>query len=408
MDAGDDPLMPVTAPAAPGAAATPVARSGAKVRRGPSPRVAVVLPAALALLAALYAGLARIGWGLPPAGSLPAEHGPLMVGGFLGTVVTLERAVALGRRSGYLYPVLAAAGALALLAGAATWGAILIAAGSAGLVGMSVVIARRHPALHHTTLALGAASWLAGNVFWAAGWAVFRVVTWWVGFLVLTIAGERLELSRVLGPSRASRRAFAAVAAALLAGLALAVAAPVAGDRLTGAALVATAAWLFRFDVARRTVRQTGLTRYIAAAMLSGYAWLAVAGALFLLEAGRLAGGPPYDAALHAVFVGFVFSMIFGHAPIILPAVARVAVRFRPSFYAHLALLHASLVLRLAGDLGGWWALRRWGSLLNAAAILLFLAATLASVRGAGGRGPRGAPARWAEPAARVPPAPAV
>ncbi len=370
-----------------GAAAAAGAAPAAATRRGPSPRVAIVLPAALALLAALYAGLARIGWGLP-AGALSAEHGPLMVGGFLGTVVTLERAVALGRRSGYAYPVLAAAGALALLAGgrATTWGAVLIAGGSAGLLGMSVVIARRHPALHHTTLALGAASWLAGNAFWVAGWPVYRVVPWWVGFLVLTIAGERLELSRVLGPSRGSRWAFGAAVTVLLAGLVLAAAAPAAGDRVTGLALAATAAWLFRFDVARRTVRQPGLTRYIAAAMLSGYAWLAVAGVLFVLEAGALVGGPPYDAALHAVFVGFVFSMIFGHAPIILPAVARVTVRFRPSFYAHLALLHASLLLRLAGDLGGWWALRRWGGLLNAAAILLFVAATLRSVRGTGRR----------------------
>jgi len=120
--------------------------------------------------------------------------------------------------------------------------------------------------------------------------------------------------------------------------------------------------------------------------MLGGYAWLGAAGVLFVLEAGRLAGGPPYDAALHAVFVGFVFSMIFAHAPIILPAVARVSVRYRPSFYAPLALLHASLALRLAGDLGGWWAPRRWGGLLDAAAILLFLAATVASVRTAARR----------------------
>jgi len=382
--AGDDP---VTAPA-----------RGA--RRGPSARVALVLPAALALLAALYAGLVRIGWGFPAAGALPAEHGPLMVGGFLGTVVTLERAVALGRRSGFLYPALAAAGALALLAGFGIWGAALVTAGSAGLVGMSVAIARRHPALHHTTLALGAACWLAGNALWVAGWPIYRLVPWWVGFLVLSIAGERLELSRVLSPSRGSRQAFAAIVAAVLAGLALATAARAAGDRLAGAALLATAAWLFRYDIAWRTVRQTGLTRYIAAALLSGFAWLAVAGALFLLEAGRLVGGPPYDAALHAVFVGFVFSMIFGHAPIILPAVARVSVRYRPSFYAHLALLHASLVLRLAGDLGGWWAVRRWGGLLNAAAILLFLGATLASVRGAGRRAAPGGAERRRTPLA--------
>ena len=58
----------------------------------------LVALAALALLAALWAALARIGVDMP---ALPvpvvAEHGPLMVSGFLGTLVSLERAVALGK-----------------------------------------------------------------------------------------------------------------------------------------------------------------------------------------------------------------------------------------------------------------------------------------------------------------------
>ena len=370
-------------------------------------RPALVLPALVALVAGLWAGLVRVGWGLPPlAGSLATAHGPLMVGGFLGTAVTLERAVALvagldraggaeaatrsgrrplpavalGRRAALVFPALTGLGALGLVAGlGGPWAPLLLAAGSGGLVGMSVTIARRQPALHHVTLALGALAWLVGNALWLAGWPVFRVVPWWAAFLVLTIAGERLELSRVLLPPRGARVAFAALAAALVAGVALTAVAPAAGDALAGAALVATAGWLLRWDVARRTVRQRGLTRFIAAAMLSGYVWLGVAGALFVREAGSLVAGPAYDAALHALFLGFVFSMIFGHAPIILPAVARVTVRFGRSFYAHLALLHVSLALRLGGDLVGSGPARRWGALLNAAAILLFVATTARS-----------------------------
>jgi hypothetical protein len=355
VDAGDDPVM----------RAKPL----------------LLLPAGLALLAGLSAGLVRIGWTLPPpAASLAAVHGPLMVGGFLGTLIALERAVALGAPSGFLYPALAGIGALALMGGlGGPWAPILIAAASGGLVGMSAGITRRQPALHHAVLTLGALSWLVGNGLWLAGWPVFRVVAWWVAFLVLTIAAERLELSRVLGPSRASRASFAAVALLLLAGVTLGVWVPGAGARLTGLGLVAVAAWLSRYDVARRTVRQSGLTRFIAAAMLSGYVWLAAGGVLFAVPGGSLVGGPPYDAALHAVFVGFVFSMIFGHAPVILPAVLRVAVPYRARFYAHLLLLHLALALRLGGDLGGWWGARRWGGLLGAAAILLFLASTAAS-----------------------------
>ena len=91
-------------------------------------------------------------------------------------------------------------------------------------------------------------------------------------------------------------------------------------------------------------------------------------------------GSAAYDAALHALLLGFVFAMVFGHAPIIFPAVLRVAVPYHPGFYAPLVLLHASLVLRIAGDAGGSFELRRWGALLSALALLGFIANTATAV----------------------------
>ena len=85
--------------------------------------------------------------------------------------------------------------------------------------------------------------------------------------------------------------------------------------------------------------------------------------------------------------------MIFGHAPVILPAVTGAPVAYRPRFYAHLALLHLSLALRVSGDLLPDARLRQWGGSLNVAAILLFLASTAAATIGerrrAGSRPPR-------------------
>jgi hypothetical protein len=235
-------------------------------------------------------------------------------------------------------------------------------------------------------MGLGAALWLAGNVLWLSGWPVFRVVWLWTGFPLLTIAGERLELTRFLEPTRAGRASFSSILAILVGSTAAASAAPSSGGaRVLGLALLLLAGWLARYDVARRTVLREGLTRFVAACLLSGYAWLGLAGAITLFHAGELSG-PAYDAALHAFFLGFVFSMIFGHAPIIFPAVLGVAMAFRPGFYAHLLLLHASLALRVAGDLesawldGGWGRARPWGGLLNAGALLLFLFNTARSL----------------------------
>jgi hypothetical protein len=53
---------------------------------------------------------------------------------------------------------------------------------------------------------------------------------------------------------------------------------------------------------------------------------------------------------------------------------------FGAIFYAHLVLLHVSLLIRVGGDITGQSELRRAGGLLNAVAILLFLGMTARSV----------------------------
>ncbi len=329
----------------------------------------------VALGAGLWSGLVRMGWAWPlPQPALVAAHGPLMVCGFLGTLIALERAVALRRWWAYAVPLGVGAGGLLLTGG---WGGmagpLLLTAGSAGLVGVYAVLLRRQAEPFLLVMALGAVAWLAGNATWLAGASVRAAVPLWAGFLVLTIAGERLELSRMLGHAPRVQHLFLAIAVGLTAALVMATAGVAAGVRVAGAALVALALWLAHYDVARYTVRRQGLTRFIAACLLAGYAWMAVAGLIALAGVAPVAG-PLYDALLHALFVGFVFSMIFGHAPLIFPAVLGVQPFYHPVFYVPLALLHASLLLRVGGDLAGWPGLRQWGGLLSAVAIVLFLA----------------------------------
>lgn len=68
-------------------------------------RLPLLALAFAALLGALWGGLLRIGWNWPLLHPpLPMAHGPLMVGGFLGTLISLERAVALNRRWAYAGP----------------------------------------------------------------------------------------------------------------------------------------------------------------------------------------------------------------------------------------------------------------------------------------------------------------
>ncbi len=358
-------------------------------------RLLLLVAAVGGLLLGMWAGLIRLGWPWPVLRPvLPMLHGPLMACGFLGVLIGLERAVGTGWRWAYAGPALVAAGTLVALGGVPGWpGPLLVTLGSLVVAVVLVGLVRIQPALFTATMAVGGAAWVGGNLLWLARFPLSVAALWWIGFLVLTIAGERLELSRMLRLSWLAQWLFVGAAALLLAGIIGSVVAYAAGMALAGAALAGLALWLLRYDIARRRVKAGGQARFTALALLSGYGWLAVGGWLAMLYAGVTAG-PSYDAILHSIFLGFVFAMIFAHAPIVFPAVLGVTMIYSARFYAPLVLLHASLLLRVGGDLTGWWQARLWGGLLNAVVILLFLGSTVISLRTRAGATPYVAPAR--------------
>ncbi len=345
----------------------------------PLARLPLLVLGFFGLFTGIGAGLARLGWSVPDvAASVSGMHGPLMICAFFGVVISLERAVAIGRLWAYAGSLFAGLGGLATAAGAVNVAPWLFLAGSIVLLAATFDVLRRQTAMFTFTLTLGALCWSTGNALWAQGATVHAVVPWWLAFLILTIAGERLELSRFLPPSPVARRAFALILAAIVAGLL--GAATAWGPPFFGGGLFALALWLGKQDIARRTVRGKGLTRFIAVCLLSGYAWLAVGGAVIVAAGGLAPGSPSYDAALHALALGFVFAMVFGHAPIIFPAVLRVAVPYHPTFYLPLAALHLSLVVRLAGDATARFDWVRIGGALNALALVAFVVGTAAAV----------------------------
>ena len=102
---------------------------------------------------------------------------------------------------------------------------------------------------------------------------------------------------------------------------------------------------------------------------------VAVASAAFA-GAAMLVSGAIADTPLHALMLGFVFSMVFGHAPVILPAVLRVAVPYAPWLYLPLVLLHATLALRVAGTVLDAPSLYAAGAAGNAVALAAFILPT--------------------------------
>jgi hypothetical protein len=137
-------------------------------------------------------GVALLGLEVPtPRAGFGEVHGPPMVLGFLGTLIALERAVAIDEPAGYLAPALAGLGAVALLLGLPLLvGQLLFAGAGAGLVGLYLAAARRQGNLHLAVMATGALAWLVAVGLWMTGRNVALLVPWLAGFLVLTIAGS--------------------------------------------------------------------------------------------------------------------------------------------------------------------------------------------------------------------------
>lgn len=338
---------------------------------------ALVLLVATSLLAAVGGGLQRAGvhWPVVQGQAVVAHaagmHAALMLSGFLGMVIAVERAVAVRLPWAFAAPVAAGLASVALLAGRFEAAAALGIVAAMVSVAVHSVVLKRQRAPHAVLLLLASCAWLVGNVLFAFNHGPAHALPWWFALPVLTIAAERLEMTRLTRRHARALPILLAIVAMLLVG---AASSPWSawGGVVFGGALTALAMWFGTFDIARRTVFARGLPRYMAVCLLAGYAWLALAG---LAWVGMAWGCPGRDLALHALGLGFIFSMVMGHAPVILPALLRVKLLFGPWFYAPLFALHASLLMRVFGGLlqPG---LRTAGAELNAAA-LLFFAATL-------------------------------
>lgn len=345
----------------------------------PGYRLVLLVLGGLGLIVGTYTGLARAG--IEHRFVSADLHGVVMVLGFLGTLIALERAVALGRPWGYLGPAMSGVSVLVLAVSRAAGGVLLLAAGLVVVCTYLALLQRGYLDVHLVIMLLGAIAWVGAAALWLTGSGPVHITPLLAGFLVLTIVGERLELSRLSLPSGASRRRLLSLVGLFVVGIAVARWWRDAGLLLGGLGLLGQVGWLLRYDIARRTIRRSGLPRFAAICMLGAYAWLAVSGALWV-AIGLGARGPLlHDALVHALFLGFVLSMVMGHAPIILPALLRIPLAFRPMAYGPLALLHVSVAVRIIADLAGsyWW--RELALHGNVAALLAFVVLTIVAAR---------------------------
>jgi hypothetical protein len=214
----------------------------------------------------------------------------------------------------------------------------------------------------------GALCYVIGNLLLIKSSFYPPSVMWWIAFLFLTITGERLEFSRYLNVSGLKQTILVALLLLFIAGIMLPFHS--VGGYVLAVSMIGCSVWLLRYDMAKHSLKRSGQTFYNGVLLITAYIWLGITG-LFMAYGSYF--GLLYDAALHTFFLGFVFSMIFAHAPMILPAVLRLKVNpFGSSLYIWFILLQVTLLLRISGVFMGTAPYKQLAGLLNGIAIIGF------------------------------------
>lgn len=333
-------------------------------------RFVFVLLAIVSLLAGMWTGLTRLGLDILHLNAT-AHHGAIMVGGFLGTLISLEKAIPLQKRIYLVIPVISASSIVFFMTGHFTYSLLVLILASIGLCIIYAAYLIRQYDLSLLLMFLGALFWMLGNILLLTRNFYPLSFPWWMAFLLFTIVAERLELSKFLPVTKANKNVLLIFLGIFLLGVML----PFHGygTYFSGTGLIMISAWLMRFDVVRITIKKKGLTQFTGIALLSGYIALFLDG-VFLITFPNTPYA--YDAILHTFFIGFIFSMIFAHGPIIFPGVLGSSVKpFHPVLYVPLVLLILSVLVRVSADAdlipisyrlaSGW---------ISTASVLLYLA----------------------------------
>jgi len=278
-------------------------------------------------------------------------HGGLMVVGFLAALIALERYFGGGSWVAALASVCFSLGGVALLFAEIVVNRVLWAAGSVSFLVWALLTLYRFRTHFSTIFFTASATFLGVGVYFYIQSSPFTFYSYaWASFLTTFIAGERMDMLKI---SNAPKSAY------LLAGasIPLAAAAVVAVEKLLMAAafliVLLTAA---RRDVALRFVRKAGFSRYLGLGLSTAYSWLGLAVVLWVYT-------NAFDTLMHVVFLGFTATMIFTHAPIILPAILRIHHFYSQHLYIPFAMLQASTALRLASGVAyqlDLWSLSGW------------------------------------------------
>ena len=323
----------------------------------------------IVLVLALWSAVGRVGWQMPiPV--VAAKHGYLMASGLLGSLISIERTFILKQKWWLIIPVLNVCSVVSLLLGYNQTGFSLQVMAATLLSALYLRQWFHYKLVFLLGLLFGSLAWVISGVVLLNGGSFAAASIWYILFLLYTITAERLELTKFIPTPAWAQQAILLLFILLF--LAQLVPFHLGSSHFSGILMAAVGLWLVQFDIVRINLRKKGFFLYTGSTLFGGYLWLMLSGVLMALP---LRSFYHYDAVLHSFFIGFVFSKLFAHAPIIFPALLKITARpFSNFFYAPVALTHVLLLLRLFADYSGNWTLRKWTGLFQVIVFVGFFA----------------------------------
>lgn len=331
-------------------------------------RVLFVLPfVMLSLLLGIYTGWLRMGWNFPMTQAM-GQHGLIMIGSFLGTLILIERIVAFKKNWLYILPLINASSLPAFYFQENRLALMFLLIGSTGLLVVYLITYRKYKEKYILIMMTGGALLITGLLMLLVNNRYPVAVPYWIGFLLLTILGERIDLAKFLPRGKIKEPMIWVFIFIFIAGLFMQY--HQAGHLLTGMGMILIAIWLMKYDIVNKSIKSFGIHQYIGLTLFSGYVWLSISGVFMVLNLDLVYF---YDALLHSFFLGYVFLMIFAHAPIIFPGVMGLSFTpFNRSLYLWIILLNLSLLLRVLADLIFLNFLRQISGIMNGMIIIGF------------------------------------
>lgn len=285
-------------------------------------RGAMVL-GALCFLSAISIGIWRIavirGFNLPPIPESWPSHGEIMLGGFLASLIIFERMIALPIDGLIWVPYLYAISALMLHTDNPFARYIHFAALAGWLLHRWLAYRKFHrwekPLVESFALiTLTSALMYPGGLI-----ARPEVALQGLAFPIAVIAVERLEMSLLLKKT-GSRLVLIGLIGWLLLWNALSWRG-IPGLSVMGVITLILVGSIAFYDATLRVAQKQidGLHRFLRTALIFSYVWILLA-AVAMTALSKISPAIFKDVLYHLIGLGFIFTMILGHAPLILSA----------------------------------------------------------------------------------------